>query len=217
MKHILERLLGLQGTVVYVIVGLLVFAEDALFLGLVLPGETAAILGGVAASRQQVSLPVMCVVVVVAAILGDSVGYWVGSRYGTRLLSVRMLRRRRDRIDAARDKLARRGGPAVFGGRFVAFLHAVMPFLAGTSHMRYRRFLAYNATGGLIWGLGCVLLGYLAGNSYAAVDKTFGRVTALIAAAVVVAGLLVLTVRRHRRHRRPAQPTDRASKAGRAQ
>lgn len=206
MREILDRLLGLHGNVVYLIVGLLVFAEDALFIGFVLPGETAAILGGVAASRHQVSLPVMCVVVVVAAILGDSVGYRIGARYGPRLLSVRALRRRKDRVDAARENLARRGGPAVFGGRFVAFLHAVMPFLAGSSHMRYGRFLAYNAAGGVVWGVGCVLLGFLAGNSYAAVDKTFGRVTALIGAAVVMVGLLVWTLRRHRR-RRPARPT----------
>jgi len=76
------------------------------------------------------------------------------------------------RIDAARAVLARRGGRAVFLGRFVAFLRAVMPFLAGTSHMRYWRFLAYNAAGGLVWGIGCVLLDYLAGNSYAAIERT---------------------------------------------
>jgi membrane protein DedA with SNARE-associated domain len=194
-------LLGLHGTVVYLIVGLLVFAEDALFIGFVVPGETAAILGGVAASRHQVSLPVMCVVVVVCAILGDSVGYGIGARFGPRLLSVRPLRRRKDRIDAARESLAQRGGPAVFGGRFVTFLHAVMPFLAGSSRMRYGRFLIYNAAGGVVWGIGCVLLGFLAGNSYAAAEKTFGRVTAGIAAAVVLAGVVVWRVRRYRRQR----------------
>ena len=152
MSKILDQVLGLHGPVVYLIVGFLVFAEDALFVGFVLPGETAAILGGVAASRHNVSLTLMCIIVVLAAIVGDSVGYEIGARYGTRLLSLRVLRRRKDRIDAARATLARRGGPAVFGGRFVAFLRAVMPFLAGTSHMRYPRFLAYNAAGGLAWG-----------------------------------------------------------------
>jgi membrane-associated protein len=201
MNGILDRLLGLQGTVVYLIVGLLVFAEDALFFGFVLPGETAAILGGVAASRHQVSLTAMCAVVVVAAILGDSVGYEIGARYGTRLLRVGVLRRRKDRVDAARANLAHRGGPAVFGGRFVAFLRAVMPFLAGASHMRYPRFLAFNAAGGVVWGIGCVLLGFLAGNSYKAIEHAFGRVTAVVAAAVVVVGLIVWAVRRHRRNR----------------
>jgi membrane protein DedA with SNARE-associated domain len=213
VSKILDQVLGLHGTVVYLIVGVLVFAEDALFVGFVLPGETAAILGGVAASRHNVSLAIMCATVVLAAVVGDTVGYEIGARYGTRLLSVRFLRRRADRVDAARATLARRGGPAVFGGRFVAFLRAVMPFLAGTSHMRYPRFLAYNAAGGLAWGVGSVLLGYLAGNSYTAVEHAFGRVTALIAAALVVAGLIVWSVRRHRRQR-TAGPGDGTGRPG---
>src|SRR2546428_411279 len=131
-------------------------------------------------SAPTVPSPLMCAVVAPAAAVGDSVGSEIGARSGTRLLSIRVLRRRADRIDAARATLARRGGPAVFGGRFVAFLRAVMPFLAGTSHMHYPRFLAYNAAGGLTWGIGSVVLGYLAGNSYTALGHTFGRATALI-------------------------------------
>jgi membrane protein DedA with SNARE-associated domain len=201
LTNILDRLLGLHAGVVYLIVGLLVFAEDALFVGFVLPGETAAVLGGVAASRGNVSVTLMCLVVVAAAIVGDSVGYEIGARYGTRLLSLRVLRRRAASIDGARATLARRGGPAVFLGRFVAFLRAVMPFLAGTAHMRYRRFLAYNAAGGLVWGVGCVLLGYLAGNSYTVIERTFGQAAALIAAALVVIGLIAWSIRRRRRER----------------
>jgi membrane protein DedA with SNARE-associated domain len=198
MTKFLDSLLGQQGALVYVLVGLVVFAEDALFVGFVLPGETAAILGGVAASRGNVSVTLMCGVVVAAAIIGDSVGYEIGARYGARLLSLSVLRRRAARIDSARDILARRGGPAVFFGRFVAFLRAVMPFLAGSAHMHYRRFLIYNAAGGLVWGIGTVLLGYLAGNSYAAIEKTFGRVAAIIVAALIVIGLIVWRIRRHR-------------------
>jgi membrane protein DedA with SNARE-associated domain len=205
MSKLLDHLLGLHGLVVYLLVGLLVFAEDALFVGFVLPGETAAILGGVAASRGHAALILMCLTVVAAAIVGDSVGYGIGSRYGTRLLSLRVLRRRQERIDAAGRMLARRGGPAVFLGRFVAFLRAIMPFLAGTSRMPFRRFLAYNAAGGLTWGVGSVLLGYLAGNSYTTIEKTFGRIAALAAAALVLAGILAWRIRRHRRDRdRPA-------------
>jgi membrane-associated protein len=202
----LDSILRLPAAVVYVVVGLVVFAEDALFVGFVLPGETAAILGGVAASRGNVSITVMCVVVVIAAVAGDSVGYEIGARFGTRVLSLPILRRRAARIDTARATLAHRGGPAVFGSRFVAFLRAVMPFLAGSSHMRYRRFLVYNAAGGLVWG---VLLGFLAGNSYAAIEKTFGTATAIAGGAVVLLGLIVWSVRRHRgTNASPERPTD---------
>jgi membrane protein DedA with SNARE-associated domain len=193
----LNHLLSQHGIVVYLIVALLVFAEDALFIGFVIPGETAAVLGGVAAERGGVSLPVMCAAVVVAAVAGDTVGYEIGARYGHRLLSLGPARRRAERIEAARRTLARRGGPAVFGGRFVAFLRAVMPFLAGTSRMHYPRFLAYNAAGGLVWGTGAVLLGFLAGNSYAAIERTVGRAAAFAVAGVVVLAAIGWRVRRY--------------------
>jgi membrane-associated protein len=201
MTGLVDKLLGVHGVVVYVIVGALVFAEDALFVGFVLPGETAAVLGGVIASRGQASLTVMLVVVVAAAVVGDSVGYEVGRHLGPRILGARILDKRRRRLEQAQDFLRRRGGTAVFLGRFVAFFRAVMPALAGTSRMPYARFLAFNAAGGLVWGVGFVLLGYLAGNSYARIEKTAGRGVAIAVAAVVVVALVVWRVREHRRDR----------------
>jgi membrane-associated protein len=196
MSRLTDWLLGLHGLPVYGLVGLLVFAEDALFVGFVLPGETAAVLGGVAASRGHASLPVMLAVVVGAAIIGDTVGYEIGRHLGPRILGSRALRKRSDRIDAAREQLARRGGGAVFLGRFVAFFRATMPALAGSAGMRYPRFLAFNAAGGLVWGTAVVLVGYLAGNSYATIEKTFGRATALVVLVIVVVAVVVWRVRR---------------------
>src|SRR5205823_4293227 len=112
----------------------------------------------------------------------------------------RLLRSRRSRLDDARAQLGRRGGMAVFLGRFVAFFRAVMPALAGSAPMPYRTFLAYNAAGGIVWGAGSVLLGYLAGNSYHALEHTLGRGTAVAAVAVVLA--LLLAWHLHRRRRR---------------
>jgi membrane-associated protein len=205
MTRLTDWLLGLHGLPVYGLVGLLVFAEDALFVGFVLPGETAAVLGGVAASRGHASLPVMLAVVVGAAILGDTVGYEIGRHLGPRILRSRALKNRGERIDAAREQLARRGGAAVSLGRFVAFLRATMPALAGTAGMRYPKFLAFNAAGGLGWGIAVVLLGYLAGNSYATIEKTFGRATALIVLAAVIIAVVSWRVRR-RSARRTDQP-----------
>lgn len=198
MSGFVDHLTSLPAVWVYLIVALLVFAEDALFVGFLLPGETAAILGGVTASIGHTDLAAMMVIVMAAAILGDSVGYQVGHRYGFRLLSVGPLARRRQQVDQARDFLARRGGPAVFLGRWVAFLRATTPFLAGTAHMRYRTFLVYNVIGGLAWGAAVVLLGYLAGASYQAVAHTFGTISAVIAIVIVATVLIVWRVRRHR-------------------
>ena len=89
----------------------------------------------------------------------------------------------------------------MFLGRFVAFFRAVMPALAGTSRMPYLRFLSWNAVGGLVWGVGFVLLGYLAGGSYAVVERTVGRGAAVAVVAVVVVALVVHRVRSQRAER----------------
>jgi membrane protein DedA with SNARE-associated domain len=198
VSGLVHRLLDLPGWLVLLVAGLVVFCEDALFVGFVLPGETVALLAGVAAKLGHVSLTGVLVVVVVAAVLGDSVGYEIGRHLGVRVLEVRLLARRRKRIDDAREFLARRGGSAVFLGRWIAFFRAVMPFLAGTARMRYLRFLAWNAAGGLAWGVAVVLLGYAAGASYAQVEKVVGRDAAAVVAVLVAVAVVVWRVRRHR-------------------
>ncbi|HEY0119215.1 MAG TPA: DedA family protein [Cellulomonas sp.] len=199
MTGFLDHVLGAAPWAVLVVVGLVVFAEDALFVGFVLPGETAAILGGVAAHLGHVPLAGVIAVVVVAAIVGDSVGYEVGRVLGPRLLASHRLDGRRERLDQAQDLLARRGGWAVLLGRWVAFFRAVMPALAGTVRMRYRTFLLFNAIGGALWGAAVVTAGYLAGASYAAVEKAVGRDAALVVLAVVLLALAVWQIRKRRR------------------
>jgi membrane-associated protein len=198
MSGFIDGVLNVSPLVAYIMVFCLVFAEDALFVGFVIPGETAAVLGGVVASRGQVHLWFMVVLVVLAAITGDSVGYEVGKHFGPRLLKLRIFNRHRAQLEKAQDFLRQRGGSAVFLGRFTAFFRAVMPALAGTSHMPYRRFLAYNAAGGIAWGIGFVLLGFLAGNSYEAVAKAAGRDIAVVIGAVVVLALIIWRIRAHR-------------------
>jgi membrane protein DedA with SNARE-associated domain len=201
LSGLVDKLLSVPGWVVLSVVGLVVFAEDALFVGFVLPGETVAVLGGVAANLGHVSLPAMLAVVIAAAIVGDTVGYEIGKHVGTRVLKMQFLEKRRERIGHAQQFLARRGGSAVFLGRWIAFFRAVMPALAGTARMPYGRFLAFNAAGGLAWGVTVVLVGYAAGASYAQVEKGLGRTAALVVVGVVVLAVVVWRVRRHRAER----------------
>ena len=203
MNTIIAAILQVTPTVAYLLITALVFAEDALFIGFILPGETAAILGGVLASQQHLDLWLITALVVLAAVLGDTVGYEVGRRFGPRLLNLRLLQKRRQKLDDARDFLARRGGTAVFLGRFTAFFRAVMPALAGASHMPYRRFLIFNAAGGLLWGAAAVLLGYFAGNAYLSVAKSIGHTLTFALLGLVLAGLLVWHIRKqHKKSRK---------------
>lgn len=159
---------------VYGLVALLVFAEAGLFLGFVLPGETAVIVAGVVASRGHVNVVTLCVVVVAAAIAGDSLGYEVGQRYGERLFNLPILRSRRPALERALEGLRRRGPIYVFVGRFTAFLRAIVPGLAGMSPLSYRRFFIANAAGGLIWGVTYTLLGYFAGTALDSIERYSG-------------------------------------------
>jgi membrane protein DedA with SNARE-associated domain len=183
---------------VLLVVGGIVFLEDAVFVGFVVPGETVALLGGVAASLGHVPFPVVLVVVVVAAIVGDSVGFEVGRHLGGRVVQLRAFDRHRARIAQAQDVLGRRGGSAVFLGRWTAFLRAVMPALAGMSKMHYPTFLGWNAAGGIAWGSVVVTAGYLAGRSYARVEAWLGRGAGIAVAVIAVVALVVWQVRRHR-------------------
>ncbi|MDQ1623024.1 MAG: rane-associated protein [Actinomycetota bacterium] len=204
MGAFVDGILNIDPVLAYALVTCLVFAEDALFLGFLIPGETAAVLGGVIASRGEGQLWLMMVLVILAAVLGDTAGYEIGRHFGPRLLGLKILDRHRARLQKAQDFLRRRGGSAVFLGRFIAFFRAVMPGLAGIARMPYPRFLAFNAAGGVVWGAGFVLLGFLAGNSYEAVANTVGRDLAAAAAVLAVAALVILRVRGVRRERRAA-------------
>jgi membrane protein DedA with SNARE-associated domain len=180
---------------------LLVFAEDAVFVGFVVPGETAAVVAGVATALRGIPLWVAIVAVDVAAIAGDTVGYEVGRHALSRVLDAKPLRRHRGRVERARDVLRRRGGVAVFLGRFTAFFRAVMPALAGMSKMHYPRFLAWNAAGGIVWGTGYVVLGHVAGASYQQLESKVGHGAAYAIGGLVVLGIIVWRVRAHRRER----------------
>jgi undecaprenyl-diphosphatase len=184
---------------IYVAVFAFPFLEASVFLGFVFPGETALVLGGVLASQGRVSVVGLIVVAIVGAITGDAVGYAVGRRFGPGLQSSRLGQLVGDkRWQASERFLRRRGGPAVFVGRFTALLRALVPSAAGMARLPYRTFALWNAMGGIAWATGFVLVGFLAGESYKQVESYLGR-GALVLTAVVVIGLVVVHLVRKRR------------------
>jgi membrane-associated protein len=203
MHAILDAISSLPALVAYTIIAALVLGEAAIFIGFIFPGETAVLLGGFLASRGDLNLTALCVLVFVAAVIGDSIGYEVGKHLGPRVMSLGLFARHQTRLDSAQRMLRERGGWAVFAGRFTAFLRAVMPGLAGLSRMRYGKFVVWNALGGLIWGVGFTLVGYFAGASYEKVAGTIGRGSAIVLAAIVI-GLFVLWEVRRRSAKRAA-------------
>ncbi len=196
-------LLHFHGPPAYALVGFLAFAEAALMVGFFIPGETAVVIGGVLAGLHQVNLGMMMAVVVVCAIVGDSVGFEVGKRSGPWLLERRPLKGNAA-VRRTMAMLEHYGGPAVFFGRFVAFARAIIPGLAGMSGLRYPVFLAFNAMGGLIWGIGYTLLGFIVGLSFQRILAQVGLWSIAVVAAVVVAAIAVRWLLRRRERRRLA-------------
>lgn len=201
MNGIVESALtGVPVWVVYLVVFALPFLEASVFLGFVIPGETALVFGGVLAGRGSVSLPVVLALAVVGAITGDGVGYAVGRRFGPGLQGSRLGQVvGDDRWRLTEDFLQRRGGPAVFLGRWTALLRALVPSAAGMSRLPYRTFALWNAVGGSVWAAACVLGGYLVGDAIASYLAQAGYVLVGLVAVLVVVHLV-----RSRRRRRAA-------------
>jgi undecaprenyl-diphosphatase len=185
--------------VVYLAVFALPFLEASVFLGFVFPGETALVLGGFLANQGRLSVGVVIALAIVGAITGDAVGYAVGRRFGPGLQSSRLGQIVGDKRWLASEMfLLRRGGPAVFFGRFTALLRALVPSAAGMAKLPYRTFAVWNALGGTIWATGFVLAGFLAGASYQKVAGYLGQGALVLTAAVIVTAVAVHFIRKRR-------------------
>lgn len=198
--------LHLDPVLVLSICGALVFLEDAIFIGFVLPGESAAVVAGVASGLGHLSLTLAIIVVVLCAIVGDTVGYEIGKHLFSRVRGRGILAAHGDKVVRTEEFLHRRGAAAVFLGRFVALFRAMMPAIAGASRMRYPVFLRWNALGGLVWGTTFVLIGHAAGKSWETIAHR-ASTGILIAVGVIVVGALVAwRVHEFRKVRRAPQP-----------
>lgn len=196
MDTLLALLLSQPAWVVYAVVGLVILLEGAVPAGMLLPGEATALLGGATVALGRSDLVPMVLVVVAAATLGDGIGFRVGVVTGTRVLRSRLLRSRRERIARLQDGLATRGAVALVAARWTAFVRTIVPALAGASGMPYRRFAPWNALGALTWGTTSVVLGALAGRSYAEVQTWLGGAGAALLVGTVAAVALVALHRR---------------------
>ena len=182
---------GVPTWVLYLAVFALPFLEASVFLGFIFPGETALVFGGVLASQGEVSLGTVLALAVIGAITGDAVGYAVGRRWGRGLQVSRLGRKVGEERWATTERfLRRRGAPAVFFGRWTALLRAMVPSAAGMAHLPYRTFALWNALGGTLWAVTCVVGGYLAGDVIGNYVSDAGWVIAAVAVVLVGAHLV---------------------------
>lgn len=203
-------LASLTAPVVYAVVFGFVFVESALLVGFLLPGDTILFAAGLvsADAASGVSLPVLVVGVLVAAVSGDAVGYAIGRRAGRPYLDRRAGHGRLDRrhLERAERFYERYGWWSVVIARWIPWVRTFVPLLAGISRMPYRRFAAANVVGALAWGAGLVLLGHRAAS-----NPQIKLIAYAVAGTAVALSLVVGVVgglRRRRGRRRLAGTSD---------
>jgi membrane protein DedA with SNARE-associated domain/membrane-associated phospholipid phosphatase len=182
----------------YLVVGILAFLETGAFVGLIAPGETTVIVGGVVAGQGQISLWVLITLVWACAVAGDLASYTAGRKLGRAWLlrHGERLKITEPRLAQVEDFFERRGGITILIGRFIGFVRALAPFIAGTSRMPLRRFLPYDVLGAGAWAATFSTLGYVFWHSFDQLTTyvsrglfAFGTVVAVVAALVLLVQL----------------------------
>jgi len=192
LEKALTDLSDTLGAWAYLLVAGLAFLETGAFVGLIAPGETAIVLGGVVAAQGGVDLPLILLVAWVAAALGDLASFLLGQRLGRRFIIARGPRlgvtaARLERVEGFFD---RHGAKAILIGRFIGIVRAVAPFLAGASGMRLRAFLPWSLLGTAAWATTFTLVGYAFHRSFASAAHTLTH-GALGLAVLATAALLL--------------------------
>jgi undecaprenyl-diphosphatase len=188
LEKVLEDVSKALGAWTYALVGFFAFAETGAFIGLVAPGETVMLLGGAVAGQGAIHLYVTIALAWAAACAGDVTSFFLGRRLGREFLLKHGPRFGfgHDRLEQVEGFFSRHGGKTIFLGRFVGFVRAFAPFIAGSSGMRFRQFFPYSVLGCGIWCSATVVIGYVFSRSIDTAIKYAGKGAFLLGALIVV-------------------------------
>jgi len=149
----------------YLGLAFIIFAESGLLIGIFFPGDSLLFAAGLLSAAGFLSFGPLMFIVVIAAIVGDSAGYWFGAKVGPNLFNRPDSRFfKQEYLQRTELFYAKYGGRAIILARFVPIVRTLAPILAGMGSMTYKRFLSYNVIGGLLWGVGMISLGYFLGS-----------------------------------------------------
>jgi membrane-associated protein len=168
LLHIDRYLPGLihqYGHWIYALLFLIVFCETGLVVTPLLPGDSLLFVAGTLAAAGSLDVNMLCILLVIAAIAGDTVNYWIGAWVGPRVFHESNARFfKKEYLDRTHRFYERFGGKTIIIARFVPIVRTFAPFVAGIGRMSYTRFLVYNVTGGFLWVYSLTWCGYLFGN-----------------------------------------------------
>ncbi len=203
----LDQIIREYGTWTYAILFLIVFVETGLVIMPLLPGDSLLFAAGAFAAKGSLNVGLVIALLIVAAILGDTVNYFIGRRFGDRAIQGMPLVKPAY-IERTNAFYAKHGGKTIIIARFMPIIRTFAPFVAGVGHMEYKRFLVYNVVGGVLWVTLFVVAGYLFGN----IDYVEENFT-LVIMAIIVLSILPPVVEYIRQRRR--KPVDEAEDVNR--
>lgn len=206
-KH-LEAIVGQYGVLTYLVLFLIIFCETGLVVTPFLPGDSLLFAAGAIASLGSLNLWWLLALLIIAAVLGDTVNYWVGHFLGRRLLNARRFKViKQEHLDYTHEFFEKYGGKTIIIARFVPIVRTLAPFVAGLGSMTYGRFMSYNVIGGVAWVVICTVAGYLFGQLPFVKEHFELVVLAIIALSLVPAVWEMVNARRRKRQARPL-PSD---------
>lgn len=168
-------------TVGYIGLFSIVFAESGLFFGFFLPGDSLLVTAGLLATQGFLNIYLLMFLLPIAAIGGDSVGYWFGKKFGPKIFQKeKSLLFDKKHLEKAHAFYEKHGGKTIILARFIPIIRTFAPIVAGVGKMEYTRFLSYNVFGGIFWTVGMLLLGYFLGNVIPDVDRYLIPIIAIV-------------------------------------
>jgi membrane-associated protein len=193
--HLLSTVM--TGWIGYMVLFFVVFAESGLLIGFFLPGDSLLFTVGVVAGAGKLEIGPMIALLAFASMLGDGIGFYLGTTLGYRLFSKADSRIfRREYLDKTHAFYERHGGKTIIYAKFVPIIRTFAAFIAGVAKMRYTRFLTFNVFGALGWVTSMITLGYLLGG-VPVIRQNFEKVVLLIIAiSLIPAGLQIFTKRK---------------------
>lgn len=198
LDEYLSQIISTYGALTYVILFLIVFAETGLVITPFLPGDSLLFAAGAIASLGSLDIGLVILLLLVAAILGDTVNYWIGHYFGRKIVDNPKIKFiNQEHIDKTEQFYKKYGGKTIILARFVPIIRTFAPFVAGVGTMDYKKFIAYNVIGGVLWVTLFTFLGYFFGNIPIIQENFHYVVFAIIGLSVLP---MVYEYIQHKRH-----------------
>ena len=190
----LPGIISTYGLWTYLILFGIIFCETGLVVMPYLPGDSLLFVAGAMAGAGYLNIEILLITLFAAAVIGDTVNYWIGNTTGMKLLEKNYSLVRREHLEKTREYFTRYGGITIVIARFIPFIRTFAPFLAGVGKMSYRWFLTYNVIGAALWILGFTMAGYFFGG-IPIVQQNFNFVIyAIIALSLFAVGSIIVGV-----------------------